>query len=167
MDQARDWTLKALKHLSTKGFANKGFTLPDQPSDPAVVVNGFEALAHGDLSLVIKAGVQYGLWGGAIEGLGTDEQIARWMPDIVAAKHLGCFAMTEMGHGSDVASIETTLTYDPETDEIVVDSPTASATKTYIGNAALHGTTAAMFGQLWVDGKCQGVTASSCRSAGW
>jgi acyl-CoA oxidase len=121
------------------------------------VVNGFEALSHGDLSLTIKAGVQYGLWGGAIEGLGTDEQIARWMPDIVAAKHLGCFAMTEMGHGSDVASIETTLTYDPETDEIIVDSPTASATKTYIGNAALHGTSAAVFGQLWVDGKCQGV----------
>jgi hypothetical protein len=49
------------------------------------VVNGFEALSHGDLSLTIKAGVQYGLWGGAIEGLGTDERIARWMPDIVAA----------------------------------------------------------------------------------
>jgi acyl-CoA oxidase len=157
MDQARVWTLKALKHLSTKGYGNTGFTLPDQPSDPAAVVNGFEALAHGDLSLTIKAGVQYGLWGGAIEGLGTDEQIARWMPDIVAAKHLGCFAMTEMGHGSDVASIETTLTYDPETDEIIVDSPTPSATKTYIGNAALHGTSAAVFGQLWVDGKCQGV----------
>ncbi len=79
------------------------------------------------------------------------------MPDIVTAKHLGCFAMTEMGHGSDVASIETTLTYDPETDEIIVDSPTPSATKTYIGNAALHGTSAAVFGQLWVGGKCQGV----------
>jgi acyl-CoA oxidase len=157
MDEARAWTLKALIHLSTKGYGNKGFVLPGQPADPAAVVTGFEALAHGDLSLVIKAGVQYGLWGGAIEGLGTDEQIARWMPDIVVAKHLGCFAMTEMGHGSDVASIETTLTYDPETDEIIVDSPTPSATKTYIGNAALHGTSAAVFGQLWVDGKCQGV----------
>ena len=157
MDEARTWTLKALKHLSAKGYANTGFVLPGQQADPAAVVTGFEALAHGDLSLVIKAGVQYGLWGGAIEGLGTDEQIARWLPDIIKAKHLGCFAMTEMGHGSDVASIETTLTYDPETDEIVVDSPTASATKTYIGNAAVHGTTAAVFGQLWVGGKCHGV----------
>ena len=157
MEEARAWTLKALQHLSAKGYGNTGFMLPDRAADPAAVVNGFEALAHGDLSLVIKAGVQYGLWGGAIEGLGTDEQIARWLPDIVTAKHLGCFAMNEMGHGSDVASIETTLTYDPETDEIVVDSPTPTATKTYIGNAALHGTSAAVFGQLWVDGTCQGV----------
>ncbi len=157
MDEARAWTLDALQHLATKGYGNTGFALPGQQADPAAVVTGFEALAHGDLSLVIKAGVQYGLWGGAIEGLGTDEQISRWLPDILSTSHLGCFAMTEMGHGSDVASIETTLTYDPETDEIIVDSPTPTATKTYIGNAARHGTSAAVFGQLWVDGSCHGV----------
>jgi len=44
MDEARAWTLKALKHLSTKGYGNRGFTLPDQASDPAAVVTGFEAL---------------------------------------------------------------------------------------------------------------------------
>ncbi|MBI4899737.1 MAG: acyl-CoA dehydrogenase family protein [Actinobacteria bacterium] len=157
VDEARAWTLAALQHLATKGYGNTGFALPGQAADPATVVTGFEALAHGDLSLVIKVGVQYGLWGGAIEGLGTDEQVSRWLPDILSARHLGCFAMTEMGHGSDVASIETTLTYDPETDEIVVDSPTPTATKTYIGNAAAHGTSAAVFGQLWVDGTCHGV----------
>ncbi len=157
MDQARAWTLAALSHLATKGYGNRGFPLPGRPADPAAVVVGFEALSHGDLSLTIKAGVQYGLWGGAIEGLGTDEQIARWMPDIVTATHLGCFAMTEMGHGSDVQNLETTLTYDAETDEIVVHSPTPAATKTYIGNAALHGTSAAVFGQLWVGGVCHGV----------
>lgn len=157
MDEARTWTLSALQHLATKGYGNTGFAFPGQTPDPASVVTGFEALAHGDLSLTIKAGVQYGLWGGAVEGLGTHEQVARWLPDIVTAQHLGCFAMTEMGHGSDVASIETTLTYDPETDEIVVDSPTPTSTKTYIGNAARHGTSAAVFGQLWVDGTCHGV----------
>jgi acyl-CoA oxidase len=157
VDEARAWTLAALQHLATKGYGNTGFALPGAAPDPAAVVTGFEALAHGDLSLVIKVGVQYGLWGGAIEGLGTDEQVSRWLPDILSATHLGCFAMTEMGHGSDVASIETTLTYDAETDEIVVDSPTPTATKTYIGNAAVHGTSAAVFGQLWVDGTCHGV----------
>ena len=157
MEEARAWTLSALQHLATEGYANTGFALPGQAPDPAAVVTGFEALAHGDLSLTIKAGVQYGLWGGAVESLGTDEQVARWLPDIVTARHLGCFAMTEMGHGSDVADVETTLTYDRETDEIVVDSPTPTATKTYIGNAARHGTSAAVFGQLWVDGTCHGV----------
>jgi acyl-CoA oxidase len=157
MAEARSWTLNALSHLAGKGYGTKGFPLPGRPADPAAVVMGFEALSYGDLSLTIKAGVQYGLWGGAIEGLGSDEQIARWMPDIVTATLLGCFAMTEMGHGSDVQNLETTLTYDPETDEIVVHSPTPSATKTYIGNAALHGTSAAVFGQLWVGGVCHGV----------
>jgi len=73
--------------------------------------------------------------------------------------------MTEMGHGSDVASIETTLTYDPETDEIIVDSPTPSATKTYIGNAALHGNVGGgVRAACGSAGSARACTAWSCRS---
>jgi acyl-CoA oxidase len=66
-----------------------------------------------------------------------------------------------VGGGSDVANLETTATYDPTTDEIVVHSPTPGATKDYIGNAAKDGTLAAVFAQLVVgegeDARSHGV----------
>ncbi len=157
MAEARVWTKDALVRLAGKGVGNAGYPVNGQSGDPAAAVTSFETVAHGDLSLTIKAGVQFGLFGGAVAGLGTKEQVDRWLPDIIATKHLGAFAMTEMGHGSDVQNLETTITYDPETDELVIDSPTPSATKTYLGNAAVHGTSATVFGQLWVDGTCYGV----------
>ena len=80
-------------------------------------------------------------------------------PTSPALRLLGCYAMTELGHGSDVADLETTITYDADTDEFVVNSPTPSAAKAYLGNAALHGTMAVVFGQLWVAETCHGIHA--------
>ncbi len=157
MPQAREWVKKSLVKLAGQGWGNDGYPVNGLPARAAVGVVSFESLAYGDLSLCIKGGVQFGLWGGAIEGLGTKEQVDHWLPDIIATKHLGCFAMTELGHGSDVQNLETTLTYDPDTDEIVVNSPTPSSTKAYIGNAAKHGRGAATFGQLIVAGKNHGI----------
>lgn len=49
---------------------------------------------------------------------------------------VGCFSMTEVGHGSNVAGIETTATFVRETDEFVIHSPTLTSTKFWIGGAA-------------------------------
>ncbi len=120
-------------------------------------------LAMGDLSLTIKSGVQHGLWGGAITNLGTQWHHETWLPDTITGKATGCFAMTELGHGSDVQSIETTITWIAEDGEFEVHSPTPGATKAYIGNAAQHGKWAAVFGQLIVDGENQGVHVAVVR----
>ena len=77
-----------------------------------------------DLSLMVKAGVQWGLFGGAIENLGTERHHKAYVQKIIDLDLLGCFAMTETGHGSDVQALETTATYDPATQEFVIDSPT-------------------------------------------
>jgi acyl-CoA oxidase len=96
---------------------------------------------------MVKAGVQWGLFGGAVANLGTERHTSL-IPDIINLDLVGCFAMTETGHGSDVQNLETTATYDPETQEFVVHSPTANSRKDYIGNAAKHATMAAVFAQL-------------------
>ncbi len=115
-------------------------------------------LGHLDLSLFVKAGVQWGLFGGAVSLLGTERHDAL-LPQIISGEVLGCFAMTETGHGSDVQSLLTTATFDPETDEIVVHSPDPAARKDYIGNAADDGHQAVVFAQLVVGGASQGVHA--------
>lgn len=158
MAEARAWTLERVRTIVAAGFGRAG-------SDPAYGGRGgvaqsvldFETMAHGDLSVTIKSGVQHGLFGGAIVNLGTASHHERFLADTLDLNLLGAFAMTEMGHGSDVMSLETTITYDRRTDEFVIDSPTPSATKTYLGNAAEHGRMAAVFGQLIVHGVRHGV----------
>src|SRR4051794_20391083 len=111
-------------------------------------VTAFETQAMGDLSLLVKTGVQWGLFGGAILHLGTQRHHERYLADVMSLQLPGCFAMTETGHGSDVQSIRTTATYDPATDEFVVNTPDDDAVKDYIGNAARDGRMAVVFAQL-------------------
>ncbi|MDN4486637.1 acyl-CoA dehydrogenase [Demequina sp. SYSU T00039] len=158
MEDAREWTLARLIELERRGFGHSG--VPDGAnavSDPLTAVTTFEMLAHGDLSVTIKSGVQFGLFGGAVTNLGTEWHHRTFLPGITDLTLLGAFAMTELGHGSDVQHLETTLTYVRETDEIEIHSPTPSARKAYLGNAARHGTMAAVFGQLVVDGEQHGI----------
>jgi acyl-CoA oxidase len=146
-------------------LAAEGLTAPGFPrefgghGDPGANVAAFETLAFGDLSLLIKFGVQFGLWGGAVHQLGTKRHHERYLEAIASLELPGCFAMTETGHGSNVQHLLTTATFDPETSEFVVDTPVEEARKDYIGNAARHGRMAVVFAQLIVDGERHGVHA--------
>lgn len=122
-------------------------------------VAAFETLAFGDLSVLVKFGVQFGLFGGAIQQLGTKRHHDAYLADIAQARLLGAFAMTETGHGSNVQAIGTTATYDAESHEFVIQTPDDSARKDYIGNAAAHARAAAVFAQLVVNGENHGVHA--------
>ena len=42
---------------------------------------------------------------------------------------IGCYAQTELGHGSNVQGLETTATFDPQTDEFIINSPTLTSSK--------------------------------------
>lgn len=119
----------------------------------------FETLALGDLSVLVKVGVQFGLFGGAILQLGTERHHERYLADIVTGKLMGCFAMTETGHGSNVQALGTVATYDADAQEFVIETTSEEAGKDYIGNAAVHGELAVVFAQLEVAGTSHGVHA--------
>nr|WP_238651016.1 acyl-CoA dehydrogenase [Kocuria sp. HSID16901] len=127
--------------------------------DPGGNIAGFEELVAADPSLQIKAGVQWGLFGAAVHQLGTEEHHRRFLPGIMNLDVPGAFAMTEIGHGSDVASIATTATYDPDSEEFVINTPFKSAWKEFLGNAAQHGKAAVVFAQLITEGVNHGVHA--------
>ena len=118
----------------------------------------FEMLGYHDISLAIKFGVQFGLFGGSVYFLGTKYHHNKFLKDTGTLELAGCFAMTETGHGSNVRELQTTATYDPETESFIVNTPTEADGKEYIGNA-LHSTMASVFAQLIVNGENHGVHA--------
>ncbi len=118
----------------------------------------FEHLMFVDGSLGVKFGVQFGLFGGSVQKLGTKKHHDQYLKDAGTTGLLGCFAMTETGHGSNVRGIRTTATYDCVTDKIVIHTPGKNDNKEYIGNA-LHSKMATVFAQLIVNGKNEGVHA--------
>ena len=149
-----------LLELAGEGLGRLGYPkIAGGEADMAKFLAVFETLAFHDHSLVIKYGVQFGLWGGSLQQLGTEYHHRKYLKPCGTLALPGCFAMTEIGHGSNVKDIETTATYDPATQEFVIHSPTESAGKCYIGNAALHGRAATVFAQLIVDGENHGVHA--------
>jgi acyl-CoA oxidase len=159
-EEHRARVLDQLRHLGTT--AGPRLLFPEAyggGGDLGGAITSFETLAMGDLSLLVKAGVQFGLFGGAILNLGDEEQRATYLPDVMSVDLPGCFAMTETGHGSDVQEIRTTATFDPATDELIVDTPDDDARKDYIGNAARDGRLAVVFCQLIVPDGPQGVHA--------
>ena len=122
-------------------------------------IAGFEELVIADPSLQIKGGVQWGLFGSAVLHLGNQEHQDKWLPGIMSLDIPGSFAMTEIGHGSDVASIATTATYDAQTQEFIINTPFRAAWKEFIGNAAVDGLAAVVFAQLITKGVNHGVHA--------
>jgi acyl-CoA oxidase len=156
--RARVWA--DLHRIAEAGHPRLGFPKAyGGEGDIGGSVVSFETLGFGDLSLLVKAGVQWGLFGGAVQALGTRRHHERYLRAIMDLELPGCFAMTETGHGSDVAHLETTATYDRETGEFVIDTPDESARKDYIGNAARDGRMAVVFAQLHTGGQSHGVHA--------
>lgn len=148
----------------TKFLANKGYGALAYPEayggkgDMEGYAHMFENMMFVDGSLTIKFGVQVGLFGGSIQKLGTKKHHDQYLRDAGNATLLGCFAMTETGHGSNVRGVKTTATYHKETDTLVIHTPGKNDNKEYIGNA-LHSTMASVFAQLIVEGKNEGVHA--------
>jgi acyl-CoA oxidase len=122
-------------------------------------IAAFETLAFHDISLIIKLGVQFGLFAGSIQRLGTEYHQQKYLPDAASATLMGCFAMTEIGHGSNVQGLETNAVYHRQSDSFVINSPSYSSGKNYIGNAAEDGRLAVVFAQLEVNGEKHGVHA--------
>lgn len=154
----RERVLAQLHLLVENGASGRAY--PEQYgglNDNGANIAGFEEVVLADPSLQIKSGVQWGLFGSAIQQLGTEKHHDAWLRDVMTLELPGAFAMTETGHGSDVAAIGTTATYDADTEEFVIHTPFRGAWKDYLGNAALHGKAATVFAQLITGGVDYGV----------
>ncbi|MFC8276829.1 acyl-CoA dehydrogenase family protein [Streptomyces sp. NPDC057271] len=160
MDAFRERVREIVVEMAATGQTGMGFPAAyGGGGDVGASIAAFETLAFGDLSVLVKVGVQFGLFGGAILHLGTERHHDTYLPGLITGELMGCFAMTETGHGSNVQALGTVARYDVARQEFVVTTPDGQARKDYIGNAARHAELAVVFAQLEVDGRSEGVHA--------
>ncbi|KAJ8435618.1 hypothetical protein Cgig2_012272 [Carnegiea gigantea] len=158
MEQQREMTMKRLEYLVDCGVF-KGWTTERGPEVELKRMAVNDVISIYDHSLAVMMGAHYFLWGGAIQFFGTKRHHDKWLKLTEDYGMKGCFAMTELGHGSNVRGIETITTYDPNNGEFIINTPCESAQKYWIGGAAQHATHTIIFSQLNINGKNQGVHA--------
>ena len=100
------WPLvKRLPELGIVGEDIKGFGCAGMSPMACGLVT--MELHRGDGSLGVFLGVHAGLAMESIAMCGSEEQKARWLPDLAQLNKLGAFALTEPEHGSDSVALET------------------------------------------------------------
>lgn len=151
LEEEREVALQRLKAICDAGF----ISVLDFERNPLKVFAAHE-LAVIDPAMGTKMTVQFNLFGGTVLKLGT-ERHHHLLNGIDTLEEVGCFGLTELGYGNNAVMMETTATFDPKTDEIIVNTPTPLAQKYWITNGACHAKHVVVFAQLFVDGKNEGI----------
>ncbi|GAA3242841.1 acyl-CoA dehydrogenase family protein [Dactylosporangium siamense] len=111
-DRAEQVDLSIVKKLADLGIF--GITIPEEHGgsggDHTTYCLVLEELGKGDSSVRGIVSVSLGLVAKSINGYGTAEQKAAWLPRLCAGDALGCFALTEPDTGSDAGSLATRAT---------------------------------------------------------
>ncbi|XP_053565165.1 peroxisomal acyl-coenzyme A oxidase 1 isoform X1 [Bombina bombina] len=89
----------------------------------------------------------------------TPEQQERLFMPAWNLEIIGTYAQTEMGHGTHLRGLETTATYDPSTQEFILNSPTVSSIKWWPGGLGKTSNHAVVLAQLYTQGECKGLHA--------
>ncbi|KAJ0439604.1 putative acyl-CoA oxidase [Helianthus annuus] len=135
MEHQREMTMKRINYLREQGAFDGWLTRKGPDAERSGFTRGITFGVY-DHSLGIKLGVHFFLWGGAIQFMGTKRHQDKWLKPTETYEVIGCFAMTELGHGSNVRGIETITRYDASTQEFIITTPCESAQKYWIGGAA-------------------------------
>ncbi|KAI9307460.1 acyl-CoA dehydrogenase/oxidase C-terminal [Cunninghamella echinulata] len=88
-----------------------------------------------------------------LEGQATEEQKKLFLEPAQRYEIIGCYAQTELGHGSNVRGLETTATYQPSTQTFILHSPTLTSSKWWIGGLGKTATHAVVMARLITNGK--------------
>ncbi|XP_031207649.1 peroxisomal acyl-coenzyme A oxidase 1 isoform X1 [Mastomys coucha] len=89
----------------------------------------------------------------------TEEQQERFFMPAWNLEITGTYAQTEMGHGTHLRGLETTATYDPKTQEFILNSPTVTSIKWWPGGLGKTSNHAIVLAQLITQGECYGLHA--------
>lgn len=124
--------------------------------NPLKILNMVICIGMYDWSPCLQFFLHCGVFGGTI--LSASKRFADFMKKIYNMEIFGCFALTELSHGTNTKGIRTTATFDRNTQEFIINSPDFEAAKFWVGNMGKHATHAVVYAQLYTpDGQCQGL----------
>lgn len=106
-----------------------------------------------------RIGPRNGMFPPTIEKQATKEQKEKFLPLIKNMTVIGCYAQTEMGHGTFIRGLESTATYDPKTKEFILNTPTITSMKYWPGDLGKTVNFCVFLAQLYTKGKCHGIHA--------
>uniref|UniRef100_A0A803YE75 Acyl-coenzyme A oxidase n=1 Tax=Meleagris gallopavo TaxID=9103 RepID=A0A803YE75_MELGA len=124
--------------------------------NPLKILNLVICIGMYDWSPCLQFFLHCGVFGGTI--LSASKRFANFVKKIYNMEIFGCFALTELSHGTNTKGIRTTATFDHNTQEFIINSPDFEAAKFWVGNMGKHATHAIVYAQLYTpDGQCQGL----------
>ncbi|XP_067907729.1 peroxisomal acyl-coenzyme A oxidase 2-like isoform X3 [Heterodontus francisci] len=94
-----------------------------------------------------------------ITELGTDAQIAKWVPLAKNYQIIGAYAQTELGHGTYLRGLETTASFDNSSQDFILNTPKLTSIKWWPGDLGRSSNHAVVLAQLYTQGTCHGMHA--------
>ena len=152
-DEAQQFPMDAVKKLGELGML--GAIFPEKYGGAGLsyidYIHIIEELAAVESGLALVVAAHNSLCSGHIYLAGSEEQRMRFLPKLTSGEHIGCWALTEPGSGSDASGLVTTAVKDG-------DSWVLNGTKNFITNAT-HAQVAVVLAMTDRNDKKHGITA--------